>query len=110
MLLLAPFSGALAAVCHCELDWAGADEMAPFSCCGETQHCCYEHKEQSFGPPLLADLNQSSRADFQAAVRQAVDLLPAPVVSVALKQNFVHAADPPDTGQRERCFLQSWLI
>lgn len=112
-LFLAPFSFVLGAICVCAADAVDAGDsasIAPFSCCGESHHCCYGHKEKAVGTPLLADLNQASRDSFKATLCQACLALPAPVMAVAQEQNFLHAADPPQSRLRERSFFQNWLI
>jgi len=109
-LLLAPSFGALAAVCHCDHDSVDAVEVAPIPCCGETQQCCYRHDEFHGATLLVAELNPQSRADFKAALRQVVELLPGPAAAVAPEHNLIRCADPPDRAVRELSLRQSWLI
>jgi hypothetical protein len=109
-LLLAPLSGVLAAVCHCEATVVDSVEMAPVPCCAGFERCCYEQNQGQQATPLAADLNQQSRDDFRIAIRQSVQRLPAPAALVALEQKKIHCVDPPGTSVRERSFRQSWLI
>lgn len=107
---LAPLSLVFGAVCLCDVEWTGSAEVAPFSCCVDTHHCCYGHKEKAVGTPLIGDIQQLNRNAFKAVLCQTLILLPAPVMPVALEQNFLHAADPPESVLRERSFFQNWLI